>query len=193
MKAIDRLGAVLAFAMVAAAFAQQSAPRGPAGSGQSLAAAMQFIQSELNGIGKLHFTIHITDKEEGNSTSQYIEEISNVVADPSTCTVRYRWWRSMHGEVVNDEDVSFSLHNVLGLSMLTPKQYVKHTFEKEKTSADEKQTYFQRFDPPMYMIATRDAQDNEQGFTLADQQKAIRLANAMGHAVELCGGKNLPF
>ena len=74
---------------------------------------MQLIQKELNAVGKLSFVVHVFDKEEGNGTSRYIEELSKVVADPANCTIRYHAWVSMHGEVVHDEDDTLSLHDVL--------------------------------------------------------------------------------
>ncbi|MGA2671701.1 MAG: hypothetical protein ABSE99_00625 [Terracidiphilus sp.] len=193
MKVNCRLAALLACGIAFSAWGQQSAPPHSAGGAQSLAATMQIVQIELSEIGKLHFVVHVFDKEEGNGASPYIAEIGRVVADPASCTIRYHWWRSMHGEVVNDEDVSLSLHDVLGLSMLTNEQHEKQVFEKEKTSPDEKQTSFTKWDPPLFMVVMRTAGDNEEGFLLADEKKAARLAKDLKHAVELCGGKNVPF
>jgi hypothetical protein len=94
---------------------------------------------------------------------------------------------------VNDEDVSFSLRDVLGISMLTNDEHEKLIFEREKASPDEKQTLHMKFDPQVYLVIVRKAEDNEEGFTFVNKNQANRVAKAMGHAVELCGGKNVPF
>jgi hypothetical protein len=197
MKGILRVVSSLCFLALLSgeALAQQAvAPlRKPAADGRSLAETMSLIQKELNAVGKLSFVVHIFDKEEGNGISKYIEERGKVVADPATCAIRYHWWRSMHGDVVNDEDVSFRLHDVLGLSMMTNDQHEKLLFEREKATPDEKQTYHLKFDPQVYLVILRMDGDNEEGFTFVDRKQADRVAQAMGHAVELCGGKNVPF
>ncbi len=192
MKSPRSIVFVLILTVFSVAFAQQPAapPLQPAGQGPSLAATMQLIQKELNAVGKLSFVVHIFDKEEGNGVSQYIEERSKVIADPATCAIRYHLWRSMHGGVVNDEDVTFSLRDVLGLSMLTNGEHEKLIFEREKAYPEVKQTLHMKFDPQVYLVIMRTAGDNEEGFSFVDKKQAERIANAMFHAVELCGGGN---
>lgn len=195
MKTLQAVVSLLVLTAFSASFAQQpvAPPPKPAAGGPTLAATMQFIQKELNAVGKLSFVVHFYDQEEGNGISKYIEERSKVVADPATCAIRYHWWRSMHGDVVNDEDVSLSLHDVLGISMLTNDEHEKLIFEREMPSPDEKQTIHVEFDPQVYLVIMRKADDNEEGFSFVDKTQAARVAQAMGHAVELCGGKNVPF
>jgi hypothetical protein len=177
--------------------AQQTVPLPPKSqptvNGPSLAAAMQLIQKELNEVGRLNFVVHIFDQEEGNGTSKYIEELSNVVADPATCTIRYHWWRSIHGDVVNDEDVSFSLRDVLGLSMMNEEQAEKKQYEADRAYPGEKQTFHTKFVPQVYLVMMRKPEDNVEGFKFIDKKQADRVAQSMSHAVELCGGKNVPF
>ena len=173
---------------------QQAVPPPPkAAAGPTLAETMQLIQKELNAVGKLSFVVHVFDKEEGNGTSRYIEELSKVVADPASCTIRYHAWVSMHGEVVHDEDDTLSLHDVLGLSMLTNDQHEKLIFEREKATPDEKQTYYTKFVPQIYVVVIRTAGNNEEGFSFASKKTAERVNIAMALAVELCGGKKDKF
>ena len=109
------VAAILGCAIAVLAWGQKSVSPEPHRNPRELAAAMQLIEQELSGIGRLEFTVHVADKEEGNGTSRYIEEIGKVVADPASCTIRYHRWRSMHGEVVNDEDIALKLHEVVGV------------------------------------------------------------------------------
>jgi hypothetical protein len=195
MKTLRMVVSTFVLTVFSAAFAQQpvAPPPKPAADGPSLAATMQLIQKELNAVGKLSFVVHVFDKEEGNGISKYIEELSKVVADPASCTIRYHWWRSMHGEVINDKDMSLNLHDVLGIVMMSEDQVEKKQFEEDKAYPEEKNTYHLKFIPQVYWVIMRKAGDNIEGFTFADKKQATRVAKAMGHAVELCGGKNVPF
>jgi hypothetical protein len=195
MKTLRIIVYAFVFAASCEAFAQQSVtpPPQPAVAGPTLAATMQLIQKEMNAVGRLNFVVHIFDQEEGNGTSKYIVELSNVVADPATCAIRYHWWRSIHGDVVNNEDVSFSLRDVLGLSMMNNDQAEKKQYEADKAYPEEKQTYHTEFVPQLYLVIMRKPEDNVEGFMFIDKKQADRVAKSMGHAVELCGGKNVPF
>jgi hypothetical protein len=190
-------GIVFIFGLMAlsASFAQQPAPPQPkpAAKGPSLAETMLLIQKELNAVGRLSFVVHIFDKEEGNGISKYIEERSKVAADPATCTIRYHWWRSMHGDVVNDEDITFSLRDVLGIAMMNEDQAENKQSEEEQIPPEERKNYHLKFVPQEYVVMMRKPDDNIEGFIFSDKKQATRVALAMGHAIELCGGKNVPL
>jgi hypothetical protein len=191
MKGCRRLTPILAFAITSVAFAQQAAPP-PAQSAQLLAAAMQVIQKELNSVGKLSFVVDVSNADEKGS-SQLSEQASKVIADPATCTIRYHWWESVSGNVVDDEDMSISLRDVLGVSTMSAEESWKKEAEKEGATPDEMKVYYEKFDPPMFIVAMRMAGDNGEGFTFTDQNQAGRVGQAVAQAVLLCGGKNEPF
>ncbi len=191
MKGCRRLTPILAFAITSVAFAQQAAPP-PAQSAQLLAAAMQVIQKELNSVGKLSFVVDVSNADEKGS-SQLSEQASKVIADPAACTIRYHWWESVSGSVVDDEDMSISLHDVLGVSTMSAEESWKKEAEKEGATPDELKVYYEKFDPPMYIVAMRMAGDNGEGFTFTDQNQAGRVGQAVAQAVLLCGGKSDPF
>ena len=195
VKTLRAIFFVFGLMAISPAYAQQpvTPPTQPVVAGPTLAATMQLIQKEMNAVGRLSFVVHIFDQVEGNGTSKYIEELSNVVADPATCTIRYHWWRSMHGDVINDEDVTFSLRDVLSLSMMNNYQAEKKQFEEDKAYPEEKQTYHLEFVPQVYLVIMRKPEDNVEALMFIDKKQAERVAKAMGHAVELCGGKNVPF
>ena len=195
MKTPRAIITVLVLTVLTSALAQQAVapPPKPAVKGPSLAETMQLIQNELNAVGRLSFVVHIYDKEEGNGISKYIEERSKVVADPATCTIRYHWWRSMHGDVVNDEDVTFSLRDVLGIAMMNEDQAENKQSEEEQIPPEERKNYHLKFVPQEYVVMMRKPDDNIEGFIFSDKKQATRVALAMGHAIELCGGKNVPL
>jgi hypothetical protein len=187
MQAYRRISFTLAIFVVSTVWGQQGAPPKPAGAAQPLTAAMQVIQKELNAVGKLNFVVHINIADE-KGDAQYSEQLSNVVADPATCTIHYHWWRMMHGEVVNDEDVTRNLHTMLGVWMMSDQQYFKKVIEKEGSTPDDK-GYYEKFEPTMYMVVMRVAEDDEESFSFTDEKQAGRVGKAMTQAVQLCGGK----
>jgi hypothetical protein len=195
MKIRNLLFAGISGLMTLTLWAQQSAAasRKPGGNVPSLPETMQSIQNELNHVGKLSFVIHIQDKEEGNSTTGYSEEMSNALADPASCTIKFHLSKWMQGKMVEDEDVSVGLKDVLGLSMMTAEQHEKVVFEREKGSPDEKQSMHMKLDPPMFLVVARSDEENEQGFVFGDEKAANRAARAIVRAVKLCGGKSGPF
>jgi hypothetical protein len=191
MKGCRRITPILAFAITSAAFAQQTAPP-PAESAQQLAAAMQVIQKELNSVGKLSFVVQVSNADEKGS-SQLSEQVNKVIADPATCTIRYHWWESISGNVVDDEDMSISLHDVLGVSMMSAEESWKKEAEKEGATPDELKVYYEKFDPPMFIAAMRMTGDDGEAFSFTDQNQASRVGQAVAQAVVLCGGKSDPF
>jgi hypothetical protein len=191
MQAHHRISFILVFFIASTAWAQQSAPPKPAGATQPLTAAMQVIQKDLNAVGKLNFVVHINIADE-KGDSQYSEQLTKVVADPATCTIHYHWWRMMHGDVVNDEDVSLNLHSMLGVWMMSDDRYFKKVIEKEGSTPDDK-GYYEKFEPTLYIVVMRISEDDEEAFTFTDEKQAGRVGKAMTQAVKLCGGKLGPY
>jgi len=200
MKGCCRVTPILALAITSSVWAQQSAPPPPAQSAptlsvqsaQQLAAEMQIIQKELNSVGKLNISAAVSNADE-KGTSQISEQVSKVIADPATCTIRYHWWESIQGNVVDDDDVSISLHDVVGVSTMSAEQSWKNEAEKEGATPSELKVYYEKFDPPMFIVAMRMAGDDGEGFSFTDQKQASRVGQAVTQAVLLCGGKNQPL
>jgi hypothetical protein len=153
---------------------------------------MQVIQKELNSVGKLSFVVNVSNADE-KGTSQLSEQVSKVIADPATCTIRYHWWESISDNVVDDENMSISLHDVLGVSTMSAEQSWKKEAEEEGATPDEMKIYYEKFDPPMFIVAMKMTGDDGEGFSFTDQKQAARVGQAMAQAVRLCGGKPDPI
>jgi hypothetical protein len=193
MKQIFRLSILLVFGISSGAWAQQSAPPPkPAGGLQKLAQAIQVIQKELNAVGKLNFVVHIFNADE-KGDAQYSELVSKVIANPATCSIHYHWWRMMHGEVVNDEDVLLRLHDVLVVSTMSHDEYLKKVAKEEGPTPDGDMGYYEKFDPPMFMVMMRTSEDDGVAFSFTDEKQAGRVGKAMAQAVQFCGGKTGPY
>jgi hypothetical protein len=198
MKTLRAIISTLVFAAISTTFAQQpvTPTPHPAGNSPSLVATMQLIQKELNAVGKLSFVVHVHDNEGGTDrTTQYNSEVSKVVADHANCTIRYHWRSSIGDDILDDTDYSFSLHDVQGMAVMTYEQFAKEMEDKDKGGPNAQPTWYAKYNPPMFMVIPQIAgyENGEYGFVLADEEMANRVAKAMAHAVELCGGKNVPL
>jgi hypothetical protein len=105
----------------------------------------------------------------------------------------YHWWRSIAGNVVDDDDVSIGLHDVLGVLTMPSDQYFKKAAEEEGATPDELKSFYENFDPPLFVVAMKTAADDANGFSFTDQKQASRVGEAVTQAVKLCGGKPDPF
>lgn len=191
MRGCRRVTPILALAITSTAWAQQTAPPRPQ-SAPTLAGAMQLIQKELNAVGKLTFAVDVSNTDE-KGTSQYSVLLTKVIADSATCTIRYHWWESIAGNVADDEDMSISLHDVLGVSTMSAEESWKKEAEKEGATPAELKVYYEKFDPAVFVVAMRMTGDDGEGFSFTDEKQATRVGLAMAQAVNLCRGKSAPF
>ena len=153
---------------------------------------MAVIQKELVAVGKLNFVVQVSNADEKGSSS-ISEQLSNVVTDPATCTIHYHFWKMMHGNVENDDDVSLDLHKMQGVWTMSAEQYFKKVEAKEGPSPDGDRGYYMKFDPTMYVVVMRISDDDEEGLPFTDEKQAGRVGEAMTQAVQLCGGKTGTF
>jgi hypothetical protein len=79
----------------------------------------------------------------------------------------------------------FSLHDVQNLMVIPAKQYWKQLY-----AAAGHTTWDVRIDPPIYLVLAQRTGSQRNGFFFGDEGMANRVAKAMIHAVELCGGGN---
>jgi hypothetical protein len=168
--------------------AQQAVPPPPkpAPDGPTLAATMQFIQTKLTERGRLNFAVYTHDNADGKDyIDQYSSEHTNFIADAATCKISYHTNLKKNGAVLVDDEVSFSLHDVRDLVVLPADQEMKRSY-----AAAGHPTWDARVEPAMFQVVARRAGNQGNGFYFLDEDMAGRVAKAMVHAVELCGGGN---
>ena len=187
MNVNGRVAAILAFAITSAVWGQQSAPPKPADNAPSRATAMQMIQKALSERGKIDYVIHAHDTSDNTSAIwHYSSEVSNVVADPASCTIRYNWKKVLNQDDW-DDDFTFDLSSVRSVVVMGYDQY-----EKEQRASgnilDEQKSWEMKFDPPTFLVIARDAEGEEAGFDFANEKTAQEMARMLTHAAQLCGG-----
>jgi hypothetical protein len=182
----------LAVVLIAStALAQENAPPPPKpepDKGPSLEVTMKFIQEKISEQGKVNYAVYCHNfSTNTDETNQVVTEVSNVVADPSSCGIAYHWKFILDGKTAIEHDLRFSLHDAQDLVVRTGEQ------SQNKDNADGGQPAIKcEVDPPHYVLAARKSGNQENRFTFRDEEMAIRVAKATVHAVELCGGGAKP-
>lgn len=169
---------------LSAAFAQRPVPPPPkpADSGPSLAVTMQFIQDKLNSIGQVNWTAFVTDPS-GNPQPPLQPGVQITVStmDPSKCVMTYRYLEpATHADSMRT--VAFA--SVVNVTVEPWEQYynrVAGTTHQLRTATQP---------PTLYLSLVRANEKVHPGFFFQDADLADRVAKAMVHAVELCGGGN---
>jgi hypothetical protein len=175
---------VLIFA-VATAAAQQSVAPPPrtADSGPSLEATLKFLQDKLRNIGKMNWAVYCHNNIEGDDVSSlFSREKINVTADVPNCRITYHRKEFRDDQLQNDQDFWVNFRNVEVIQV---------------GSGDEMQNRVEarsghpqiscRVEPSIWIVRVDNLQDE---FYFYDEELANRIAKAMLHAVELCGGSN---
>jgi hypothetical protein len=170
-----------------AAHAEQP-PAAPTDTGPSLAETMQFIQDKLNEQGKVVFVALSHDTNDGSTwPTTFTSEISNVVANQNQCRISYhRKLTSVASDSNKNEDDVFSLLDV--------QEIVVKPFEQVQTEwlaqNGQPETVVTSTTAHMTALVVTSTRGEENSILFAGSALADRVAKAMLHAVELCGGGN---
>ena len=179
---------ILAFALMAisALRAQQAVapPPKPADSGPSLETTMQFIQ-ENAAEGKLSYTAFVTDASQQGVEwkNQFTVEMSNLAADAGACRITYHWRAEINGKVADNANYSLTLKDVKDILVL-PQEQNQNQVDSRSGHPD----WNSRIAPNLFTLIARRPKGVVNVFLFSDEEMANRVAKAMVHAVELCGG-----
>jgi hypothetical protein len=177
-----------AFALMAigAVYAQQAIvpPPRPSDSGPSIEKTMQFIQ-ENAAEGKLSYTAFVTDASQQGVDwkNQFTVEMSNLVADAGACRAAYHWRAQENGKLVDDADYSLTLKDVKEILVL-PQEQNQNQVDNRNGHPD----WNSRISPPLFVLIAKRPRGVVNVFLFSDEEMANRVAKAITHAVELCGG-----
>lgn len=172
----------------------------PTGSSPTLAETMKFIQDKLNDNNKTSWIDHdqyTLVYKRGSDTGWHdtvTHEYSSVVADTGQCSISYHiftklsggYWgmKTSEGKNNKGEDKTFSLRSVQEIVVKPWEQYETEWLAKnghpDKTIASST--------PAITALVVRQPHGVENVFTFTDAALADRIAKAMIHSVELCGG-----
>jgi hypothetical protein len=176
----------LIFLVSTLAFAQKQVapPPKPADDGPSIEVTMKFIEDKLNAVGTINFILYLHDGVTGIDWSNKRSwGISNVVADPNTCFIKYHYKWVHVGQVVKDNDITLGFKWVKNIAV-TPVDLLIHNADV-KAGHPERSI---RSDPPVFALVAKFSNGNNQEFDFYDESMANRVAKAMARGAEICGG-----
>jgi hypothetical protein len=158
----------------------------PAADGPTLADTMRFIQDKMNEQGKSAFVEYRQNTSDGSTTTvTIVNEISNVVADQTLCRISYHRKASQNGAVYKNVDSAFSLREVQDILVRPFEQHETEYFASTGANIIVTSTT-----PPVTVLTVRRPRGEVNFFDFTDTALTDRIAKAMVHAVELCGGGN---
>jgi hypothetical protein len=177
------------------ALAQQSVPPPPQpvpdraeARGPSLGVTMKFIQDKLNEMGTVNFAGYVHDaSNNSDGVQKFSATISNVAANPSACTLSYHRLVFNNGSREHNENVFINLRDVQSIAVLPDEQdwqmYLVRNGETTKTVKDV---------PDISALVIKLPGGRDPTIRFYEQELADRVAKALVHAVELCGGGPKP-
>jgi hypothetical protein len=156
--------------------------------GPSLADTMKFIQDKLNTVGTVNFAGYVHDSSNNtDGVQKFSSTISYAVANPGACSLSYHRLVYNNGRKEHNEDVLINLREVKNVSVLPDEQdwqmYLARTGDSTKTVKDV---------PDIIALVIKLNNGQDPAIRFYEQELADRVAKAMVHAVELCGGGPKP-
>jgi hypothetical protein len=155
-----------------------------AASAPTLAETMKFIQDKLNDMGKMSYIEFNQYANGSTSTDSLTNETNNVVADAGQCRISYYRYATQNGNVSHKDNSTFSLRDVQEI-VVKPEEQLETEWNAQKGSPD---NIITSTSPPVTALIARGSSGTDYVFHFYDSNLADRIAKAMLHAVELCGG-----
>jgi len=170
--------------------AQDVAPPPKPPEGPSLEVTMKFLEDKLTDENKLSYKTFVSDSGQsgGEWTNQFKVEITKVVADAKACRISFHWRSEVNGKVSDDNDYSIVLKDARDIVVMLQEQNQKQIDTRSGHSS-----WTSRIEPNLSTLIVRRPKGLENAFLFSEEEMAGRVAKAMVHAVELCGGGKEPF
>lgn len=183
------LSCLLTVAAVSTTLCPQRAAAQNNSTGPTLPATMQYLQSSINGVGELHWVMRYHDSADNtnwNYTFSFL--ISNLVADPNTCTIKYHYIIIRDGVKIFDGDTSTNLHDAQDLTLITG-----DLRQNKNDVIAGHTTWTAKGDPMVFDLILQAKDKSEYYFFFTNEEMANSVTKAMGHAIDLCGGSRGSF
>jgi hypothetical protein len=146
------------------------------GDAASLKDTMKFLQDKL--AGKVNFMIYRHDSIAATDKHAKIGiEVTNVSADADSCAIAFHW------RMTSEHDTRISLKQVMDTVVLPWEQIWQ---QKDAKAGHPEISY--KLDPPISALVVKRSDGDAAELFFYAETLANRVANALQHAVQLCGG-----
>jgi hypothetical protein len=149
---------------------------------------MKFIEEKIGSIGPLSFLAYAHNSMNGSDiTTKQRYEFTLFRATAASCRIDFHKREIVSTatspeRVVVDKDSGLSLKDVQEVVAMAEEQALKESNSKQGLPELTFQT-----DPPVFVVFLK-FRSGREGFNFYDAALADRIAKALQHAVELCGG-----
>ena len=168
--------------LAASGAAAQSAP--------SLDKTFGFIRDKIAEQGLLNFASTTHDPATGQTwDNQFTAEASNVTPDEAACTVDLHWHSTVDGKAVQDMATTIQFKIVTSASVTSLDEDIARLNADGGHAA-----WVTKMRPAIWVLLVRKSNGHTNTVDFRDRDMAERVAKAMRHAADLCGGSGaLPF
>jgi len=164
-------------------------PPKPADSGPSLEVTLKFIQDKLNDLGPISFKQSLTNSSTGVSFYEpWTERVTSVVGNAGACSISYhlKEERGPQHQVTQDGDFGISLKEAESVQIEKMEQYSDAMQQRGGSS----NMAYTASTPQTWILLIHRPHNVSNYLVFQDDDLADRVAKAMTHAIELCGGGN---
>ncbi len=189
MKRIVTLSVAAAIALSVGGLAGRATAQSPARA-PSLAVTLGFIRDKIAEQGRLAYASTTRDSANGQTwDNQFTVEASNAARDDGDCSVGFHWRSTVDGKPAQDLDVHIPFKIVTSVSISSMDDDVARLNAGGGHSG-----WVTQIRPPIWVLLLHRSDGHTNTVDFADRDMAERVAKAMRHAADLCGGAaSLPF
>jgi hypothetical protein len=152
--------------------------------GQGLDVTLAFIRDKVAQQGPINYAGVTHDSADGSSWgTQFSVEASNITVDVPACQLNFHWRTVVDGKATFDGDVAIPFGKVDRVAVTSMEA------DTTRLSAEGGHpTWTTKVTPPVWVVSYHRVDERHGSVDLHDRDLAERVARAMRHAAELCGG-----
>ena len=182
---IATLSIAAAIALSAVSLAGRAAAQSP-----SLDVTLGFIRDKVAEQGMLAYASTTRDSATGQTwDNQFTVEASSVTRDDNDCTVGFHWHSTVDGKQAQDMETSISFKIVTSATISSMDEDVARL-----NASGGHAGWVSQMRPPVWVLLIHKSNGHTNTLDFHDRDIAERVAKAVHHAAELCGGTtSMPF
>lgn len=173
------------------ATASRSQSSKPATNAPSLDITLKFIVDKLGQEGRVTYSAAVTDTAQPDDswTNSFVVELSNPGFNSANCSVSFHWHTEVNNKVFDDNTYTLSFRDVTSIDVMSQADN-----QHQVDSRNGHDSYQSQITPALFTLVVKRPKQVQNAFLFSDEDIAHRVAKAMIHATELCGGgSNEPF
>lgn len=181
----DRVAKAMTHAIELCGGVRLSARTKGGSAGVSLAATLQFIQGKMNENSTTNYILFFNDASAGSTLqNRFSQEMTGVRVAPTSCSIFYHAKASRDGAVVVERDTRIPFAKLVDVVVEPAPQ----ESSEENARAGHPNWIGTSSNPAVTTLLARRPDNVSNTMFFTDANVADRVAKAMTHAIELCGG-----